>query len=92
MNKITQYMYPAVFIKGNEEIAVNFPDLNLTTSGDNFEEAFLLAKDYLRVYCTYAQKFEFDMQKPTLFDTVSRANCLNTTMLIDAIIFPDDVK
>ena len=46
-----QFLFPAVFIKTENEYTVVFPDLNITTEGDTLEEAYLFAKDYLRVSC-----------------------------------------
>ena len=92
MTNIHQFVYPAVFLKAGNEVAATFPDLGITTDGGSFEEAFLFAKDYLRVYCTYAMKYELEISKPSFFEDVSKKNSQNSVMLIDTIIFPEDLK
>lgn len=92
MTDIYQFVYPVVFIKGPNEVVATFPDLGITTDGTSFEEAFLFAKDYLRVYCAYALKFEIDINKPSLYEEIAEKNERDITMLIDAIIFPKDIE
>lgn len=92
MTDIYQFVYPVVFIKGASEVVATFPDLGITTDGTSFEEAFLFAKDYLRVYCAYALKFEIDINKPSFFEEIAEKNQLDSTMLIDTILFPKDVE
>ena len=87
-----QYVYPAVFVNGEDEIAVVFPDLNISTEGETFEQAFLLAKDYLRVYCTYSLKYGLDMPSPSFYIDVKKHNPKDSVMLIDTLIFPSDLK
>ena len=92
MAEIHQFVYPAVFAKGNEEIVVNFPDLGITTEGNSFEEAFLFAKDFLRVYCSYALRFNLDITKPSFFTEIKDQFKNENTMLVDTILFPRDLK
>lgn len=92
MNEIHQFVYPAIFVKGKNEIIASFPDLGIVTDGDTFEEAFLLAKDYLRVYCCYALKFDININKPSFFEDIEQKNTKDITMLVDAIIFPKDFE
>lgn len=83
-----QYIFPAVFFQeeGETDYTVVFPDLNIFTDGKTLVEAFLFAKDYLKVYCQYAKKYEMDIDKPSkLVDTIKKfpnAIC----MLVDAVI------
>ena len=83
-----QYIFPAVFFQeeGEDDYTVVFPDLNIFTDGKSLVEAFLFAKDYLKVYCTYAKKYELDIPTPSkLTDIIARfpkAIC----MLVDALI------
>jgi len=53
-----QFIFPAVFFQeeGEADYTVVFPDLNIFTDGKTLVEAFLFAKDYLKVYCSYAKK------------------------------------
>ena len=92
MAQLTQFVYPAVFVKGEEVVVASFPDIGITTDGFSFEEAFLLAKDYLRVYCTYVCKYELDTPKPSFYEDVSSKNMLSSVMLVDTVIFPNDIK
>lgn len=48
MKKPERYFYPAVFTYGEgQEIAVEFPDLNVATSGENDNDALLSARELL---------------------------------------------
>lgn len=92
MSQIQQFLYPAVFVKGEDEVVATFPDLGITTDGSSVEEAFLFAKDYLRVYCTYALKYEIEINRPSFFEETLAKNNRDSVMLIDAIIFPEDLE
>ena len=54
------YVYPAVFIKDKENdiYRVLFPDIELTTDGTVVEEAFLYAKEFLKAYFVYIEKYD----------------------------------
>lgn len=92
MGEIHQFIYPAVFVKGTNEVIATFPDLGIVTDGTTMEEAFLFAKDYLRVYCSYALKFDININKPSFFEDVANRNKNDSTMLIDTILFPKDYE
>lgn len=48
MKKPDRYTYPAVFTyEDGREIAVTFPDLDCATSGENDEDALLMARELL---------------------------------------------
>lgn len=48
MKKTDRYFYPAVFTyEDGQEIAVEFPDLNCATSGENDDDALLSARELL---------------------------------------------
>lgn len=82
-----QYVFPAVFVKKEDETySVFIPDLDITTEGDSIEEAFLYIKDYLRIFCQYAIKLEEDILIPTKFEKVAEKFKKDTVMLVDAII------
>jgi predicted RNase H-like HicB family nuclease len=83
------YIYPAVFFYNDEEFQVLIPDLNLTCSGISLEEAYILAKDFLRAYFEYAQKFDMDTLEPSNFNEILekyRNDKTATVMLIDAMV------
>ena len=84
-----QYLFPAVFIKANDEYIAVFPDLNITTEGDSIEEAYLFAKDYLRVYCSYTLKFDAELDRPSKFEDVQNKFAGDIVMLVDVILDPN---
>lgn len=48
MEKVERYFYPAVFTyEQGHEIAVSFPDLDVATSGENEDDAFISARELL---------------------------------------------
>lgn len=87
------YIYPAVFFHNEDEYQVFIPDLNLTTEGTTIDEAYLLAKDYLRAYCVYALKFGMEVEMPSPFDKIqAKYKDGGTVMLIDAIVAKEQKK
>ncbi|MGI5842089.1 MAG: type II toxin-antitoxin system HicB family antitoxin [Christensenellales bacterium] len=83
------YVYPAVFYNHENEYQVLIPDINLTTSGATLDEAYLLAKDFLRAYFTYALKFDIATELPSSYVALFEKckNQENTyVMLIDALV------
>lgn len=83
-----QFIFPAVFFQEDEQTdyTVVFPDLNIFTDGKTLVEAFLLAKDYLRVYCSYARKYDMDIDKPSKFLDISKRFPNAICMLVDALV------
>ena len=92
MAEIHQFVYPAVFVQGTDDVSVTFPDLGITTEGETFEEAFLFAKDFLRVYCSYALRFDLEITKPSYFTDIQKRYASNNPMLVDTLLFPRDYK
>lgn len=92
-NVMQQFIYPAIFYVDGEETHVYFPDLDISTSGENFEDAFLFAKDLLRVYFLYAVTNDLDFNLPSDFESV-RKKCGEgqTAILIDAIVTAVDLR
>lgn len=88
-----QFIYPAIFFNDEEETKVYFPDLDISTSGESFEDAFLFAKDLLRVYFSYVALHDLDFNFPSDFEAV-KAKCgkNETPILIDALITDVDLK
>ena len=83
-----QYIFPAVFFQEEDETdyTVVFPDLNIFTDGKTIIEAFLLAKDYLRVYCTCAKKYDMEIARPTKLLDVMEKYPKAICMLVDAFV------
>lgn len=83
------YIYPAVFFANEDEFQALIPDLNLTTAGISLEEAYILAKDYLRAYCTYAVKFDMEVENPSPFNDIKEKyqdDKKAVVLLIDAVV------
>ena len=88
MKELKQFVYPAVFRQGEFDVVVYFPDLELTTEGENYEEAFLFAKDLLRVYLSTALNNDLEFSLPSKFSSINSKNVRNDdVMLIDAFVF-----
>ena len=83
------FVYPAIFIRDNDEdiYRVLFPDLELTTDGSFMEEAYLFAKEMLKTYFAYIEKYDLDFNQPTDFELVKNS-CEegDIVMLVDAEI------
>ncbi len=88
MEKFKQYLYPAIFVKDEAgEYQVIFPDLDIFTDGANLTEAYLSAKELLRVYFSYVHKYEVDYNSPTKLDILSkRCKANETVLLVDAYV------
>lgn len=89
------FIYPAIFIKDKEEenIKVFFPDLDISTDGDMVEEAYLYAKECLKAYFICVEKYDFEFNLPTDYETVNKTiNKDEYLMLIDATITEKDLK
>ena len=66
-----QFLFPAIFFKEEDRYTVLFPDLNITTDGETIEEAYLFAKDSLKVYCSYVEKFELEIDTPSKYELIA---------------------
>ncbi len=88
MKKKLQFVFPAIFVKLEDDTyQVVFPDLDIYTDGKTMSEAYVNAKDLLRVYFAYAVKYDIDFNSPSKIETLmSRCKDNETTMLIDAIV------
>lgn len=84
-----QFLYPAIFINNETEegYQVIFPDLDIYTDGKNMSEAYLYAKDLLRVYFSYAIKYETSYNKPSRIEILlPKCKENETVMFIDTIV------
>ena len=87
MKKSIRFIYPALFIKDEEGYQVIFPDLNIYTHGENLSETFVMAKDLLKVYFTYAVKYEVDFNKPTKIENIlTKTKPNEIAMYVDAVV------
>ena len=83
-----QFVYPAIFIRDEDgSYQVVFPDLDIYISGKNLTEAFLYAKNLLKVYFSYALKYETEYNKPTQLEKLL-AKCKEneTVMYVDTYL------
>ena len=66
-----RYFYPAVFTyEDGQEIAVEFPDLNVATSGLNDDDALLSARELLGCVMYGLEEDGEDIPAPTTLDRV----------------------
>ena len=87
--KKLQFVYPAVFLKDEEDglFQVLFPDLNIYTDGKNMDDAQLNAKNLLKQYFGYAIKYDVDVNTPSdIQKMIEKCKPGETVMLIDAIV------
>lgn len=84
-----QFLFPAIFYKEEDKFTVLFPDLNITTDGETIEEAYLFAKDSLKVYCSYVERFELEIENPSKFEKIQEENAKNIIMLVDCFVMPN---
>lgn len=88
-----QFLYPAIFFKLDDEYRVVFPDLDISTDGKTYEEAYMFAKDLLRVYFIYVLKHDLDFNLPSSYDDMTKICGKDEVVtMIDAIVGPKDVK
>lgn len=89
------YVYPVVFYKDDMEedrILAYFPDLDIATDGTSYEEAYLFAKDYLRVYFETVNKHDLDYNLPSKLDVIAKKYDNSLSMLVDTIVDVDKIK
>ncbi len=81
--KIERYFYPAVFTyEPGQEIAVEFPDLNCATSGEDDDDALLSARELLGcVLCGLEEDGE-EIPAPTRLSDV-KVNSNECVVLVD---------
>lgn len=66
MKKVERYFYPAVFsYEDGKEIAVDFPDLKVATSGISEEDALLSARELLGIVLYGMEEDKEKIPKPT---------------------------
>lgn len=83
MAKPERYFYPAIFIyEPNQEIAILFPDLECATSGNDDEDALLMARELLGCVLFGLEEDGEEIPKPTpLSDVITKEN--ERVVLID---------
>ena len=87
--KKLQFIYPAVFLKNEEDesFQVFFTDLNIFTDGKDMDEAYLNARNLLSQYFNYAVKYEVDVNAPSKIEKlIEKCKPGETVMHIDALV------
>lgn len=81
-----RFVYPMVIFenKNDEEFTVLFPDLDIVTSGNTVEEAYVKGKDYLDAYLDMATKFEADISVPSTYQEAEGMNPKRIVLLADS--------
>ncbi|MBQ9790849.1 MAG: hypothetical protein IJW24_04615 [Clostridia bacterium] len=81
-----RFVYPMVVFEDKEtsEYTVLFPDLDIVTSGNSVEEAYLKGKDYLDSYIDMAIKFESDLSSPCTYTEAKGMNPKRIVLLADS--------
>ena len=88
-----QFIYPAIFYIDEDETKVYFPDLDISTSGKNYDGAYLFAKALLKTYFIYVVTNDFDFNFPSdLADVAAKCGKNEMPLLVDTIIAPSDIK
>lgn len=83
---MVQYVFPAVFYNEGDSVTAVIPDLNIFTDGTSIEEAYLFIKDYLRVYCTYAKKYDIEVDSPSTIEAIQEKYAPALVMIVDAVV------
>ena len=87
------FAYPALFYSDEDMIRVIFPDLGISTEGGNLTEAFLFAKDLLRIYFSYALKYDLEYNLPSKVEAlIAKCKTGEVAMLVDTFVGPNDIK
>ena len=87
-----QLIYTDIFYFDEDQTKVYFPDLDISTSGDNYDEAFLFAKELLKVYFMYVITNDLDFNFPSNYiDKANKCDKNQRVMLIDAFVSDQDL-
>lgn len=72
MKKVDRYFYPAIFTyEEDQEIAVEFPDLNVATSGVNDDDALLSARELLGTVMFGLEEDDETIPEPTRLSEIA---------------------
>lgn len=80
-----QFAYPAIcyYDADNETTTLLLPDTDIIASGENVEEAFWSAKNYLKSFIDWSIKFDAEIPQPTKYSEIVKANSRKSVLLID---------
>lgn len=84
-------VYPVIMYKDDEKgtntgwFTVSIPDLGIVTEGETVVDAFIKAKEYLCATIECAVKFDCELESPSDFETIYKANKKHIVLLVDAL-------
>ena len=81
-----RFVYPMVIFenKNDKEFTVLFPDLDIVTTGNTVEEAYIKGRDYLASYLDMATKFDAYIATPSTYEEAEGMNPKRIVLLADA--------
>ena len=81
-----KFVYPMVLFtsKDNQGYTVLYPDLDIVTSGETVEDAYLRAKDYLKSFLEIATKCESTLSDASTYTEAQGLNPKRIILLADA--------
>lgn len=92
MKKKFQFVYPAIFVQPEDEIMMQaiFPDLNIYTDGKTLADAYLNAKDLLKVYFSYAMQYDTEFNTPSKIEhLIEKSKPGEVVLLVDVMVEVD---
>ena len=89
-----RFVYPMVVFEDKvaSEFTVLFPDLDIVTSGNTVEEAYLKGKDYLDAFLDMATKFEADVSIPSTYLEAEAMNPKRIVLLADSEVENENIS
>lgn len=84
---LIEYFYPAIFINDHigKIVDVYYPNFGIIIDGESYEEAFLFATDYLRVFLEFMQENDVSEQLPFHYLDIQNSP-ENLVILISSVI------
>ena len=89
-----RFVYPMVIFEDKEasEYTVLFPDLDIVTSGNTIEEAYIKGQDYLDSYIDMSIKFETELSAPCTYTEAKGMNPKRVVLLADSRVDEQNIS
>lgn len=89
-----RFVYPMVIFenKNDKEFTVLFPDLDIVTTGNTVEEAYVKGRDYLDSYLDMATKFDAYIATPSTYVEAEGMNPKRIVLLADSKIAEENIS
>lgn len=89
-----RFVYPMVIFenKNDKEFTVLFPDLDIVTTGNTVEEAYIKGRDYLASYLDMATKFDAYIATPSTYEEAEGMNPKRIVLLADSTIEEENIS